>query len=184
MAKNKVDLILENNCNFLDVYAKVDLVVCHVLKRCIRKVKCNCTTDIKFITLYYTKKMSYYCTVNDKIPIEQRSSVIYQISCPGCLKRYVGKTDRCFHIRMNEHGRKPDQSMHRHLRNCSYFQELGQLYSLPCDDETVNIDIKENTTNAVLNNCRIIDQNNNWSQLSFLEAYYIKTLKPEINLKN
>ena len=106
MAKNKVDLILENNCNFLDVYAKVDLVVCHVLKRCIRKVKCNCTTDIKFVTLYYTKKISYYCTVNDKIPIEQRSSVIYQISCPGCLKRYVGKTDRCFHIRMNEHGRK------------------------------------------------------------------------------
>ena len=85
---------------------------------------------------------------------------------------------------MNEHGRKPDRSMHRHLRNCSYFQELGQLYSLPCDDETVNIDIKENATNAVLNNCRIIDQNNNWSQLSFLEAYYIKTLKPEINLKN
>ena len=52
---------------------------------------------------------------------------------------------------------------------------------MPCDDETVNIDIKENTTNAVLNNCRIIDQNNNWSQLSFLEAYYIKTLKREIN---
>ena len=71
--------------------------------------------------------------------------------------------------------------MYRHLRSCSYFQELGQLYSLPCDDETVNIDIKENTTNAVLNNCRIIEQNNNWSQLSFLEAYYIKTLKREIN---
>ena len=71
--------------------------------------------------------------------------------------------------------------MYRHLRSCSYFQELGQLYSLPCDDETVNIDIKENTTNAVLNNCRIIDQNNNWSQLSLLEAYYIKTLKREIN---
>ena len=144
MAKNKVDLILENNCNFLDVYTKVDLVFCHVLKQCIRKVKCNCTIDIKFVTLYYTKKISYYCTGNDKIPIEQRSSVIYRISCPGCLKRYVGKTDRCFHIRMNEHGRKPDRSMHRHLRNCSYFQELGQLYSLPCDDETVNIDIKEN----------------------------------------
>ena len=82
---------------------------------------------------------------------------------------------------MNEDGRKPDQPMHRHLRNYSYIQELGQLYSLPCDDETVNIDIKEHLINAVLNNCRIIDQNNNWSQLSFLEAYYIKTLKPEIN---
>ena len=44
---------------------------------------------------------------------------------------------------MNEHGRKPDQSMHRHRRNCRYFQELGQLYSLSCDGETVNINIKK-----------------------------------------
>ena len=53
--------------------------------------------------------------------------------------------------------------MHRHLNKCSYFQELGQLYSLPCDDETINnIDIKEHLIDAVLNNCRIIDQNNKW----------------------
>ena len=51
---------------------------------------------------------------------------------------------------------------------------------MPCDDENVNIDIKEHLINAVLNSSAIIDQNNNWSQLSFLEAYYIKTLKPEI----
>ena len=42
---------------------------------------------------------------------------------------------------MDEHGRKPDQPIHKHLRNCSYFEELGRLYSLPRDDETVNIDI-------------------------------------------
>ena len=62
---------------------------------------------------------------------------------------------------MNEHGRKPRQAIHRDLRNRGYFQELGQLYSLPCDEETVNIDIKEHLINGVLNNCRIIDQNNN-----------------------
>ena len=61
---------------------------------------------------------------------------------------------------MNENGRKTDQSMHSHLKNCSYFQELGQLYSLPCDGETVDIDIKEHLINAVLYNCRIIDQCN------------------------
>ena len=107
------------------------------------------------------KKISYYGTVKDKIPLTQKSSVIYQITCPGCLKRCVRKTDRCFHITMSEHGRKPDQPIHRHLTNCSYFQELGQLYSLPCDGETVDIDIKEHLINVVLNNCRIIDQNNN-----------------------
>ena len=61
------------------------------------------------------------------------------------------------------------------------FSRTGAFYSLPCDDETVNIDIKEHLINAVLNNCRIIDQNNNWSQLSILEAYYIEALKPDIN---
>ena len=40
---------------------------------------------------------------------------------------------------VENHGRKP---MHKHVRNCSYFQELGQLYSLPDDDETVNANIK------------------------------------------
>ena len=151
----------------------------HVLKQSIRKLKRNCTTDIKFVILYNTKKTSYYCTAKDKIPIAQRSSVIYQITCPGCLKRYVGKTGRCFHTRINEHGRKPDQSMHRHLKNYSYFQELVPLYSLPCDNETVNINLKEHFINAALNNCRIIDRNDNWSQLSFLEVYYIKALTPK-----
>ena len=61
------------------------------------------------------------------------------------------------------------------------FSRTGPFHSLPCDDETVNIDIKEHLINAVLNNCRIIDQNNNWSQLSILEAYYIEALKPDIN---
>ena len=66
------------------------------------------------------------------------------------------------------------------LKSCSYFQELDQLYSLPCDGETVDIDIKEHLINAVLNNCRIIDENN-CSQLSVLVAYYSTTLKLEIN---
>ena len=113
----------------------------HLLKQCIRKVKRNCTTDIKFAILCNTRKISYYCSVKDKIPTEQRSSVIHQITCLGCLKHYVEKTDRFFHIRMDEHGRKPDQPIHKHLGDCRYFEELGRLYSLPCDEETVNIDI-------------------------------------------
>ena len=50
---------------------------------------------------------------------------------------------------MNEHGRKPDQPMHRNLKNCSYFQELGQRYSLPCDGKTIDIDIKEHLINPL-----------------------------------
>ena len=35
----------------------------HFLKKCSRKVKRNCTTDIKFVILYNTKKVLCYCTV-------------------------------------------------------------------------------------------------------------------------
>ena len=42
------------------------------------------------------------------------------------------------------------------LKSCSYFQELGQLYSLSCDGETVDTDKKEHLINVVLNNCRIM----------------------------
>ena len=143
----------------------------HLLKQQIRKVKRSCATDIKFVILYNAKKIPCYCTVKDKIPIAQRSSVIYQITFPGCLKRYVKKTDRCFHIRINTYGRKRDQPVHGHLKNCGYFQELGQLYSLQCDGDIVDIDIQERLINAVSSNCRIIDQNNKWSQLSFSESY-------------
>ena len=82
---------------------------------------------------------------------------------------------------MNEHGRKPIQLMHRHLKKCSYFHELCQIYSLRCDGKSVDVDIKEHLINAFLNNFPIIDQNNNWSQLSCLEVYYIKTFKAENN---
>ena len=67
--------------------------------------------------------------------------------------------------------------MHRHLKNSSYFQELDQLYSLPWDGETINIDMKEHLINVVLNNRQIIDQTNNWSQLSFIKALRLLNLK-------
>ena len=96
----------------------------HLLKQCIlNKLKYNCTTDIELVILY-NNKTSCYCTVREKISIVQRSSVIYKITYPGCLRHYVGKADRCFHIGKNEHDRNPDPSMHRHPTNC-YFQELG-----------------------------------------------------------
>ena len=82
---------------------------------------------------------------------------------------------------MDEHVKKLDQLMHKHLKNCSYFQEFGELHSLPFNSEIVDINLKENLMNAVSNNCHIIDQNNTRSQLRFLEAYSIKTLKSKID---
>ena len=143
-----------------------------------REIKRNCTSDIKFLicliprnfVLLHSQKQNSYsskiqCYVSDYLP---------RLFKTLCLE------NRSL-LRMNEHGKKPDQAMHRNLKNCSYFQELGQLHSLPCDAETVNIDIKDHLIDAVLNICGIMDETDYWSQLNFLDAYYIKTLKPEIN---
>ena len=36
--------------------------------------------------------------------------------------------------------------------------------------------------NAVTENTKIIDHNNNWAFLQYLEAYYVKPMSPEINI--
>ena len=87
----------------------------HLLKKSVSKAQCNCTTDINFVILYNTNDILYHCTIKNKIPIAQRSSVVYQVTCLDFLKGYVGKTEFCFHIGKDEHGRKSDQPMHRHL---------------------------------------------------------------------
>ena len=66
-----------------------------------------------------------------------------------------------------------------HLKNCSYFQELGKLYSLPCDNKVDEFILKEHLISAFLNDSCIIDQNIDLSQLSILEA---STIRP-LNLK-
>ena len=65
------------------------------------------------------------------------------------------------------------------LENClAYIMGLPDCFidhSLPC------VSFKDRILNAVHNNYEIIDSNNNWSQLAFLEAFHIKSLKPSIN---
>ena len=94
----------------------------------------------------------------------------------------MGKTDRCFVIRMNEHGTRSDQPMHQHLTNCTAFQETVNINALPeLFNDSKQIDHKAHVLNGVLHNCDIIDSNDNLSQLCFLEAFYIKKLSPSIN---
>ena len=71
--------------------------------------------------------------------------------------------------------------MHEHLLNCEHFivivnlMKLWDIYSM----KTSTVE-KEYLFNTVLSNFHIGDSYSNWSQLLFLEAFYIKTLAPEI----
>ena len=72
--------------------------------------------------------------------------------------------------------------MHQHLTNCTTFQETVNINALPeLFNDSKQIDHKAHVLNGVLNNCDIIDSNDNWLQLCFLEAFYIKKLSPSIN---
>ena len=58
------------------------------------------------------------------------------------------------------------------------------LYSLPSifnEDEHDDISLTSHIVNAVSKNHEILDSNRNWSQLAFLEAYYIKIHDPITN---
>ena len=139
----------------------------------VRKVHRYLKPNVKLIKLLNTKKASMLCPTKDKVTKEQKTSVIYKIICPGCNNVYVGKTDHCFGIRMNEHGTR---------LLITAFQETVNINELPeLFNDSKQIDHKAHVLNGVLNNCDIIDSNDNWSQLCFLEAFYIKKLSPSIN---
>ena len=85
---------------------------------------------------------------------------------------------------MDEHGPKPDQPMYQHFTNCVQFPEYLKLYALPDIDAVNSIVSKElHLHNAVTENTGIVDCNDNWGHLPYLEAYYIKTMSPEINIE-
>ena len=59
----------------------------------IRKLKRSFKENVKFKMVYKTNKLSMFCNNKDSISVEQKSNVIYRITCPGCFQIYVGVTD-------------------------------------------------------------------------------------------
>ena len=56
------------------------------------------------------------------------------------------------------------------------------LFPLPDAAADTTIVSKEiHLHNVVINNVKILDKNDKWGQLQFLEVYYIEKLAPEIN---
>ena len=115
-----------------------------IVKTRIRKLKRCFKTNVKFVTLYDTKKCAMFCSVKNKIPTHQKSNAIYTIKCPRCGEDYVRKTDRCVITRLNEHSNRSDQPMFQHLQHCEKFLEIMGLYELldiDTDVSTVNLQV-------------------------------------------
>ena len=75
----------------------------NLVKSCILKILHHLNQPIKFIVTYDMKKVSYFISNKDKIPEMPCNNVIYQITCPGCNKTYIGKTNCCLHKHLSKH---------------------------------------------------------------------------------
>ena len=144
------------------------------MKRCLKE-------DVKFITSYNTKKTAMFCLAKDKIKIIKKEN-IDDIQCPTCKQLHIGKTDRCFATCLDEYGSRHDQPIFQNLVNCQQFLEELSSLNLPISDNNIpEAELNSHIMNAVHNNSKVLDHNNNWSQLCFLGAFYIKTSKPKTN---
>ena len=148
-----------------------------------RKIRANLSRKVDIRIVYTTNKMSKFCGVKDKIPEDQKHNIIYSIRCPGCGKKYVGKTSCCFRKRMEEHGSKSDQPMYQHLSSCEEFAYLVGLHNLPNgigmrnSSTTVDSHILE----AVIQNSKVLSASDDWLTLAYMEPLLAKKENAMIN---
>ena len=108
-----------------------------IVHKCISRLKRCIKSKVNFKVFYRTSKISMFCSNKDKIPTHLKSNVVYKFDCPGCRKSYVGKTDRNFLTRLNEHGTKQDQNsaILSHLLECDHFHFIFNLLNIEKNDE-------------------------------------------------
>ena len=156
-----------------------------IVKKCIRRLKPCFKKQVRFRVIYGTKRVAMFCSNKDKIPNELKSNCVYEFKCPGCSERYIGKTDRNFLTRVIEHGAyRKDQNtaVYKHLISCDHFNETLELLQIPCENtNSIRINIAQHLNETAKNSIKLLRQNNDWRQLCFLEALYIRQTNPELN---
>ena len=123
-----------------------------------------------------------FCGLKDKVPSNLQSHVIYEFCCPGCHSKYIGKTDRNFGTRLDEHGSiNNDQTsaISSHLLSCTHFHEMVSLINIGNSDDSINV--QSHVLEAVRKHTNIVARNDNWVQLCFLETLFYKRNSPSLN---
>ena len=84
--------------------------------------------NAKFIKRYKTNKLVMFCSSKDQIQFQKKTNVIFKITCPGCFKKYIDKTDRNIITKKVEHGNKPYQPIYQHLTDWTEFVEYLEIH--------------------------------------------------------
>ena len=113
-------------------------------------VKENIKKDVtfRFVVTYSKTKLSFYTNTKDCIDKLAHSYIVYKFCCPGCSNNYIGKTERTFSERINEHAFKDKNSVvYNHINNCDEVKYLVDLLNIDqiqaehhkCDKKMYNI---------------------------------------------
>ena len=148
-----------------------------------RKLKCCFKEPVYFKIFYQNKKVPSFCSNKDPNPLYLKSHVIYKLTCPACKAEYIGKTDRCLIVRLDEHSSDHNSAMFQHLHSCEAFKLLFSLNNLPgCFNNKADVaNFTSHVNQSNLNNTTIIACNDNYNQLCFLESLLIKRYIPQLN---
>ena len=94
---------------------------------CMEKIRCYLKIDIKCRAIYDTRKYSFYCNMKNKTPYAYIEALRYVSSWyPGCGGTYIGKTESCFLLGLNEQGAGKTEP----ISECGLFKESCPYYTL------------------------------------------------------
>ena len=133
----------------------------------------------RFKVFLETTKLAFYTSNKDRTPYLSNSSVVYEYSCPGCARTYIGKTNNTLYNRTCQHAwTQKDSSIFKHFRTCPEWQDLVGFLEMGGD---VEVDRKELQTTTVQENTKVIASSKNFLTLDFRESIEIKHRNPELN---
>ena len=132
----------------------------NIIKPCTSKIQRFLTKPIKFLIIYDTKRILFFVSNKDKLPPLSRSNLVYEVSCPGCGKSYIGMTKRCLSERLKENATQVNNSaIGKHFADCEHVQclanlqkQFSQLNDIPFPSGNVPPPIE----NLVFNNFRLL----------------------------
>ena len=152
-----------------------------VVQKCTKRLSKLMKREKKVVFKVFleTTKLAFFTSNKDKIPFLSSSGVVYEYSCPGCAKSYVGKTNNTLFNRTSQHGwTQKDSSIFKHFGTCPEWQELVGFLQIGGD---IEVDRKELQILTVRENTKVVASARNFLKLDFRESIEIKHRKPELN---